>query len=361
MYSLFEEFEEDKLLIAYSGLVVDTITVPLVNLNENLLSDDPSLYKASRKTSFLITEAFQNIVRHKMDEDDLAEEVSEYKDFFMVKVNDERVLIASVNIVKNEVTEFLEDRITHLNSLDQDELKELRQNILRHSVLSEKGGAGLGLIEIIRKSQLPLHKKFIPLNENQSLMILQLELGFESYKEDNMYPVEYVENFYKKLTKKGVELFYKGDFSESSNSDLIEMLHSNFLQNDAELNKSVKNIMVIIELLQNMSKHGKNEDNQVQGVFSVNKSEDNLYIECGNYVHNSDYVGLKTRLEKIKTMNAKEIESAYKETLKRPMSEDSTNSGLGLLEIARLTDNTFAYSFTENSDKEVFYSIQIKL
>jgi hypothetical protein len=361
MYSLFEEFEEDKLIIAYSGIVIDTITAQLVDLNENLFSEDPSLKKVSRKTSFLITETFQNIVRHKIDENDIPGEKSDHKDFFLIKVSDDRVLIASVNIVENEVVEFLDDRISHLNALDENELKELRKNILQHSVFSEKGGAGLGLIEIIRRSKLPLQKKFIEINAEHSLMILQLEMGFEFYEKDQMIPIDYVENFYRKLSEKGVELFYKGDFSESSNSDLIEMLHSNFLQNKAELNTSVKNIMVIIELLQNASKHGKVDNKQVQGVFSVNKSEDNLYIECGNYINKTNFNGLKSRLETIKTMTPEEIESAYKETLISPMTDNSLNSGLGLLEIARLTENSFSYTFTENKDKEVFYSIQIKL
>ena len=60
-------------------------------------------------------------------------------------------------------------------------------------------------------------------------------------------------------------------------------------------------------------------------------------------------------------MTPEEIESAYKKTLISPMTDNSINSGLGLLEIARLTENSFSYSFAENKDKEVFYSIQIKL
>jgi len=361
MYSLFEEFEDDKLIIAYSGIAMDTITAQLVDLNENLFSKDSSQKKITRKTSFLITETFQNIVRHKIDENDSPIEKSDHKDFFLIKVSNERTLIASVNIVENEVVEFLDDRISHLNSLEENELKELRKNVLQFSTFSKKGGAGLGLIEMIRKSKLPLQKKFIKINAELSLMILKVELGFEFYEKDKMIPIEYVESFYRKVAEKGVELFYKGDFSESSNSDLIEMLHSNFLHNKAELNKSVKNILVIIELLQNASKHGKINNDEVQGVFSVKKSENNLYIECGNYIKKDNFNGLKNRLEKIKAMTPEEIESAYKKTLISPMTDNSLNSGLGLLEIARLTENSFSYTFTENKDKDVFYSIQIKL
>ena len=62
-------------------------------------------------------------------------------------------MIASANIVEKKVVEYLDDRISQLNSLDENELKELRQHILQYSVFSEKGGAGLGLIEIIRRTK----------------------------------------------------------------------------------------------------------------------------------------------------------------------------------------------------------------
>ena len=51
---------------------------------------------------------------------------------------------------------------------------------LREGTLSEKQGAGLGLIDIARKSTSKLHYQFIPLDEGHSFFILKVEIETDS-------------------------------------------------------------------------------------------------------------------------------------------------------------------------------------
>ena len=55
--------------------------------------------------------------------------------------------IAGVDPIK-----FLKDKIDKINSLSDDELKDMYKFILNHQRLSDKGGGGLGLVDIARKT-----------------------------------------------------------------------------------------------------------------------------------------------------------------------------------------------------------------
>ena len=67
-----------------------------------------------------------------------------------------------------ELTEMLD----HINSLDKDGLKELYKNQMKEGRLSEKGGAGLGFIDIARKTGNKLEFHFLPIDEGSSFFLL---------------------------------------------------------------------------------------------------------------------------------------------------------------------------------------------
>jgi hypothetical protein len=89
---------------------------------------------------------------------------------------------------------------------------------------------------------------------------------------------------YHEYVNDNVLLIYKGDFSSSSNINLIEMFHNNVLDN-GELNPNkLKNIISIIEVLQNVSKHGKTINGVREGIFIIKNYNNELFIECSNFI-----------------------------------------------------------------------------
>jgi hypothetical protein len=74
--------------------------------------------------------------------------------------------ITTGNFITSAKIKVLKDKIDKINSLSRDELKDMYKFILNHQKLSAKGGGGLGLIDIARKTG---HK---------------LEYSFENYNND---------------------------------------------------------------------------------------------------------------------------------------------------------------------------------
>ena len=138
------------------------------------------------------------------------------------------------------------------------------------------------------------------------------------------------------------------------------MLSNNFLKNGEIDPKKLKNIVAIIEVMQNVSKHGKEIEGLKEGIFAIKELSGELYIECSNFINKADYILLKTKLKEIKSSNTEELNKMYKEKMANSYLSDDDNGGLGLLEIARFTKNNFTYNFVETTENEIFYSIKIK-
>jgi hypothetical protein len=64
------------------------------------------------------------------------------------------------NPVRKDNQPKLEKILEHINSLDKEGLKELYKSIIKNTTISDKGGAGLGFVDMARKSGEKLDYKF---------------------------------------------------------------------------------------------------------------------------------------------------------------------------------------------------------
>ena len=60
--------------------------------------------------------------------------------------------------------------------MDKDEFKNYYQDVLSNGTLSEKGTAGLGMIDIARKSGNKLEYQFLPINDTNSFFCLNIKI-----------------------------------------------------------------------------------------------------------------------------------------------------------------------------------------
>lgn len=360
MYKLYKTLENEQISLTYFGVFSDEITLVLINLFESYIFDKKQFKKVAKKAPVLITESFQNIIRHGILEEDRVPEIKNSKDFFQISIVADRIIITSANVVSKQGILKIEKDIEHLNALDSKELKQYYRDKLDLGLMSTKGGAGLGFIQMIRKSGLPLKKKTLPLSDEYSLFLLSIELPINENVGAYDFDLNLVHEFYDKYIENDILLSYKGAFSIKSNSNLIEMLDNNLLHESMVDPNNVKKLVLTIELIQNASKHGKVIDGLVEGLFTIRNIKNELYVECSNFVNKNDHDFLLQALTKIKEYSADEINVLYKEQLAKSYLLDDDNGGLGLYEIARLTQNEFTFNFEKVSDDTFFYTLKLK-
>jgi hypothetical protein len=83
-------------------------------------------------------------------------------------------IITSGNPIKNDHMDFLKRKLDEINGLGMDGLKALYKEIIKGgSGLTEKGGAGLGFVDMARKSGQKLEYGFEPIGEGYSFFSLK--------------------------------------------------------------------------------------------------------------------------------------------------------------------------------------------
>lgn len=360
MYEFYKNVEKEKICLSYLGSFDDNITDKLIGLSESYLENISQLSKLKNKVSFLIAECFQNVVRHGNTKELVNENLFGHKNFFQINVFDDRVTLSSCNLIKNNLVEELKSKIEQVNSLTAEDLKKLYAEVLENQQFSDKGGAGLGLIDMARKSGLPLKNEFKHLTDEYSEFILGLEIAGTKEKTPPKVSISENTNFYKQLVSENILILYKGDFSRESISSLVEMFQTNFIDANNLSSEKTKCIITLIEALQNISKHGKIINGSKEGIFTICESDNQLIIECGNFIEKESINSFKSNIDSLKAASTDEIIKLYKKKLVESEISNEGNCGLGLLEIARNSSNNYTYKFTQTPENEIFFSIKIK-
>lgn len=133
---------------------------------ENKLMEANEQSKTRKKIYNVLVESLQNLYHHV---DELPDEYKNQVDpkfgtIIIVKDND-KYTISIGNFIRSTKIKYLKDKIDKINSLSREELKDMYKFILNHQKLSAKGGGGLGLVDIARKTGNKLNYTFLPVND----------------------------------------------------------------------------------------------------------------------------------------------------------------------------------------------------
>jgi hypothetical protein len=175
----FSDQIKANVILYYKGNVdSDVINHILDSVEEKMVAvnDNPKLRK---KVYNVLVESLQNLYHH-VDRvpDDFEDQVEKYGLLIIRKVEDGYKIITG-NFVQKDNIEKLEEKIKRINRSSHEEIKELYKFILNHQRISAKGGGGLGLVDIARKTGNKLDYEFIKYNENYSFFYLDILVNEE--------------------------------------------------------------------------------------------------------------------------------------------------------------------------------------
>jgi hypothetical protein len=144
---------EGDVLLSYQGSITSDLITNVLDVIETKLDDVDASSAVKKKVYNVLVESLQNLYHHI---DDLPDEMkNEYESKFAILVVSkvkENYRISTGNFVKSSKVKQLKEKIDKINSLSKDELKDMYKFVLNHQKLSAKGGGGLGLIDIAKKT-----------------------------------------------------------------------------------------------------------------------------------------------------------------------------------------------------------------
>ena len=357
VYSFFFKIRKYKFGFMYLGYFNDEITEILIDIGECNLLSDSSMSKLRKKISFLMVESFQNIVRHSEKlGDKLVVDIFPY--FFMTSSTGSNFFITSANIVENTKINDLRQTIEKLNQMDQAELRDVYLNVLNNNIVNEKGGAGLGLIEMVRKSGEQLDYDFLEIDEKYSFFYLQINHFTIKAQEQSLHLVKELHQW---LSKEKIFLVYKDVFNEDSIMPILKMIENNMNQHYLSPSQKKKTFLVLIEILQNISSHGMVTNGVREGLFLMSLEDTHYAIYAGNFVETRRVESMKLEIEYLKSLSKADISGLYKDRLYNRRHTDQDHKGLGLIEIFRESTSPVHYDFLHIDESISFFSISLQL
>lgn len=358
----FDRIKEDNLCLLYNGDFSDEITNKLIELSEYNIDNIDTLSKMKKKASFLMAECFQNIVRHGESLDGKVH-ASTNEGFFLTKNWQDTYYITSGNLIENSKIDNLERQLEKVNSLDKDELKALYREVLENEEISDKGGAGLGLIEMARKSGQKLEYVFNDFDEKFALfynqIILKSNIEEIDSPSDSSFKIAEAISYHQKMILENILVIHKGDFSQDAIFPVLKIIEENLQREKKDAVSKKKIFHILVELLQNISRHCLKEGDKKEGIFLIGKSDNYFVVNTGNLIKNEAIDDLKKQLDFVNSHNGKELKELYLSKLRERNIPNNTGAGIGLIDIARRLISPINYSIQKIDDQKSFLSFNV--
>lgn len=177
---------------------------------------------------------------------------------------------------------------------------------------------------------------------------------------------EYVFDFYQRMKINQINLIYEGEVTHQITKAFTALTEENMTKDMEPNTIQMKVFHVIVESLQNISKHAENlkgAKNDLRGVgtFLIAKSETDYFIIAGNLIDKENVDELKNLIDKINTLDKDGLKILHKEQMKMGKLSEKGGAGLGFIDIARKSGNSLEYTFRELTEDVSFFILKTKI
>jgi hypothetical protein len=179
IYDLYNKMECNNIMLSFKGDITSELMTSILQIMESRLENMGEDPRVKKKVYNVLVECLQNLYHH-IDDEPLKHDplFSGTKSaIFMIGISPSGYTIMTGNYIKREKVSGLEGRLDQINALDPEALKSLYKEVLNNEEISSKGGGGLGMIDIARKTGQKLNYAFSPVNSEYSFFSLNIKVS----------------------------------------------------------------------------------------------------------------------------------------------------------------------------------------
>ncbi len=361
LWNLLSATSIDDMNYIYKGEFSEDIAHYLLLLAERNIERNQLKGRLKKRVFHIMVESVQNITRHQ----DIIEEDNLQKAMFAIQKFSNIYLVTTSNLVKKIKVQYLKNKLETINNMTEEELNEFYKEVLMEDSFTSKGGAGLGLIEIARKSGNKLYYDFVDFNDEYSLFYMHtfIYLNEEDKKTylPKIYSFNFIKELHKVLDKEKIPLVYCSVFDQPSLISLISILSSQ-IQGNLSFRKKI--ISTLVEMLQNIMHHGylrvdDNEHKGALGMFYISFEENKFSLNTINYVSNDKIKDLQKKLNYINSLSLDQVEDLYNKQLLNFQDTDSNLGGLGFLEMRLKSKNKLIFEIKTINELISYFALKV--
>jgi hypothetical protein len=172
LYQKYLEIPEERPIFSYAGLLNMELIVHLMKLTDTVLTMHAVKTKQKKSIINAMIEALQNSLYHTNEG---IEGVSQASDCFIFLQKEEtKYCISTGNYIQNNCIPKLQTRLGFLTPLTIEQLNLHYLETLDKGEISDKGGAGLGLIRILQASKMQTTFEFKPVDQAYSIFHMNI-------------------------------------------------------------------------------------------------------------------------------------------------------------------------------------------
>jgi hypothetical protein len=179
LYDFYQDAKGKKIIFYYCGPIAQTSVEGVAQtLRKNLEYEDVGNLTSQSVFSVFI-EQMQNILNYSAEK--LAGKENEEDELRVGAVVIGRkgtgyYILCGNKIYNNDIT-GLKEKIDEISGMNKDELKTLYKERRRMEAAPGSKGAGLGFIEMARKSSEPIDYRFTPIDDTYSFFTIRVAVG----------------------------------------------------------------------------------------------------------------------------------------------------------------------------------------
>ncbi len=162
VYEFYKKMEDEHIILSFKGTFTEDLLTSILHIVENKMSEMRIETKKKKRVFNVLVECFQNLYHHIEAVGSDSEGIDgQNAALIIVKYEAEKFTVITGNFVKSEHIEGLKSKLESVNEMNEEALRQVYRAKLENEGRTEKGTAGLGLIDIARKSKNKLDYEII--------------------------------------------------------------------------------------------------------------------------------------------------------------------------------------------------------
>jgi hypothetical protein len=351
-----------RLMFVYRGVVTNENSIPLLMLLEKEMENSEFGFVGRKRLFMFVLESLQNVSKHSdQDQSD--------KSLVVYSKTDTGYTVTTGNVLPTARIDDLRKQLEQINSLQEDEIRKVYRQMLRSSEFSDKGGAGLGLIEMAKKTGNKLDYDFVPLDDKYSYFILSktvnsVGVGVHFGGEPETFQGKVVTQIQRLMAENNIYFIWSGHLSSEIEREVLSFNETKLEEEDVELNLRRRVFSILVEILENVARYspGKDAEKQFGMPVAMLRLKNEVYsLTTGNLIQNENVEILKEKLEIINRFDKVGLKELFRTSLSGLTIKSQSTGNMGLIDMARKSGSNLEYQFEQINEQYSYYTLTVKV
>lgn len=358
-----DKMMKERLMFVYRGVVTNENSVPLLMLLEKEMENSEFGFVGRKRLFMFVLESLQNVTRHG--------DGNGHANMSLVVYSKakEGYTVTTGNVIPSSNIDDLKKRLKEINSLQSGEIRDVYRQMLSNSEFSSKGGAGLGLIEMAKKTGNKLDYDFLKLDKENSYFILSKTVGSDGTgvhygSAEKPFKGKAVAQLERLMATENIYLIWSGHITPEVGKEVLSFTETRLAEDDIESNMRRRVFSILVEIIENVAKYspGREPEEKYGMPVAIIRFENKTYsLTTGNLILNDNVDHLKEKLDSINKYDKVGLKELFRQSLSGQSAGSDSTGNMGLIDMARKSESKLVYEFDRINDLYSYYTLTVKV